>query len=263
MTNLQDNAARSRQRLHQRLLLFVPTGLGGVLALAVTAAFTVPQWLRLQSNAAQVRQLEELQQRVPLLRAQLTSISTNQERAQARQQQLLTLIQGSGEFSTFLAQLDREASRHGVQLELFEPVAAAPAPEVEAAKPGKAKDKQDDSAAAAPTQEPLAVAGLRAERVLLSARGDYPNLLQFIRAVEQLSLLVVPSNFSLGLAKVPAPARSSAGTTTAPDTDITMPELKLALAYFRGPGRGSQAPGQVAPPADPAKAPAANPQPAS
>ncbi len=263
MTNLQDNAARSRQRLHQRLLLFVPTVLGGVLALAVTAAFTVPQWLRLQSNAAQVRQLEELQQRVPLLRAQLTSISTNQERAEARQQQLLTLIQGSGEFSTFLAQLDREASRHGVQLELFEPVAAAPAPDVEAAKPGKAKDKQDDNAAPAPTQEPLAVAGLRAERVLLSARGDYPNLLQFIRAVEQLSLLVVPSNFSLGLAKVPAPARASASTTTAPDTDITMPELKLALAYFRGPGRGSQAPGQVAPPADPAKAPAANPQPAS
>ena len=231
MSNLQEAANRQQQLLQQRLLLGLPIAVGGLLAVAVTAMFTVPQWLGLQSNSAKLQQLEALQQQIPLLRAQLAKSSADQEQAERRQRQVLQLIEGSGEFATFLAQLDQEATRTGVRLEMFEPVTIAPA-----AAPAPARGGNQPAAAAPPPpKEPLQAAGLTAQRVLLAARGNYPNVLSFMRSVEKLNLLVVASNFSLELVELPQPAADSSAT---PPQKSMIPELKLALTYYQIPEGG-------------------------
>lgn len=246
MTNLQEAANPQRQQLQQRLLLGLPIALGGLVAVAITGALTIPQWLRLQENSAKLQQLQELQQRIPLLRAQLDRTRTDQQQAERKTAQVLQLIEGSGEFITFLAQLDREASRNGLQLELFEPVVAAPPP----AEPSKGGN-QNKEAPPPPPETPLEQAGLSAERVLLTARGRYPNLLAFMRSMEQLSLLVVPSDFSLELVEVGA-APGGAGPDAAKPT---IPEMKLALTYYKAPAGGLKPPAQ----AKPANPPKTNP----
>ncbi len=227
MTNLQDAANAQELRWRQRLLLGLPIAVGGLVATAITALFTVPQWLQLQNSGARLQQLEALQQQLPLLREQLVKSSQENERNEGKQRKLLRLIEGSGEFATFLAQLDLEASRHGLQLELFEPVSAPAAP-AKAPEPGQAGQP-----AQASPQEPLQAAGLQAERVLLSARGRYPSLLAFMRAVEQLSLLVVPSDFSLELVETVSVNTDPSGAAEA--AKLRVPELKLALTYYKAP----------------------------
>ncbi|MCH9714469.1 MAG: hypothetical protein K0U63_07980 [Cyanobacteria bacterium] len=216
MSNLQEAANRQQQLLQQRLLLGLPIAVGGLLAVALTAMFTVPKGLGLQANSAKLQQLEALQQQIPLLRAQLVKSSADQEQAERRQRRVLQLIEGSGEFATFLAQLDQEASRTGVFLEMFEPVTITPA-------------------APPPPKEPLQAAGLTAQRVLLTARGNYPSVLSFMRSVEKLNLLVVASNFSLELVELPQPATDS---SAAPPQKLMIPELKLALTYYQIPEGG-------------------------
>ncbi|MEB3353521.1 MAG: hypothetical protein VKM34_04710 [Cyanobacteriota bacterium] len=230
MTNLQEAANQQQRLLQQRLLLGLPIVVGGVIAAAITATITVPQFLLLQENSAKLQQLRELQQRIPLLRAQLDRTSSDQQLAKARQLRVLQLIEGSGEFVTFLAQLDREAARNGLQLELFEPVAAAPPPDAPPAKGGN----QNKQAPPPVPKAPLEQAGLAAERVLLTARGRYPNLLAFMRAMEKLSLLVVPSNFSIELVEVGPPPAGAAPNAAKP----TIPEMKLALTYYKAPEGG-------------------------
>jgi type IV pilus assembly protein PilO len=227
MTNLQEAANAQELRWRQRLLLGLPIAVGGLVATAITALFTVPQWLQLQNSGARLQQLEALQQQLPLLREQLVKSSQENERNEGKQLKLLRLIEGSGEFATFLAQLDLEASRHGLQLELFEPVSAPAAP-AKAPEPGQAGQP-----AQASPQEPLQAAGLQAERVLLSARGRYPSLLAFMRAVEQLSLLVVPSDFSLELVETVSVNTDPSGAAEA--AKLRVPELKLALTYYKAP----------------------------
>ena len=227
MTNLQEAANAQELRWRQRLLLGLPIAVGGLVATAITALFTVPQWLQLQNSGARLQQLEALQQQLPLLREQLVKSSQENERNEGKQRKLLRLIEGSGEFATFLAQLDLEASRHGLQLELFEPVSAPAAP-AKAPEPGQAGQP-----AQASPQEPLQAAGLQAERVLLSARGRYPSLLAFMRAVEQLSLLVVPSDFSLELVETVSVNTDPSGAAEA--AKLRVPELKLALTYYKAP----------------------------
>ena len=240
MTNLQDGADRNASQVQQRLLLGLPIGVGALLAILVVGVGVVPQWLKLQSDSERLAQLEEIQGRIPLLRAQIAKTAQSQEEADRKQQKVLQLIEGSGELVTFLAQLDREASRLGVQLDLYEPVAALPPPTSDGRKDAPKGDQP-----AAPLQPPLEAAGLKAQKVLLTAKGPYPNVLAFLRATEKLTVLVSQSNLSLTAVEPPKPAAQPAaeggnqagnqGGTVAPAAIpvVAKTELKLMLTYYQ------------------------------
>jgi type IV pilus assembly protein PilO len=234
MTNLQDVANPNAIKLQQRLLLGVPIGIGAVVAALIIGFGALPQWLRLQASSERLAQLEEFKTRIPLLRSQIAKTSEGQSAAERKQLQVLQLIEGSGEFVTFLAQLDVEAFRHGVQLDLYEPVAAsAPVPGAEAKKGEQAP---------APPASPMEAAGLKAHKVLLTARGSYPSLLAFMRATEKLSVLVSQSNLSLALVD---PAK--AGAPPSPQASVGIPtaaaktELKIMLTYYKSAAAGAPA----------------------
>ena len=233
MTNLQDVANPNATKLQQRLLLGVPIGIGAVVTALIVGFGVVPQWLRLQADSERLAQLEELKSRIPLLRAQIAKAAEAKSAAERKQLQVLQLIEGSGEFVTFLAQLDAEAARQGVQLDLYEPVAApVPVPAAEAKKGEQAPP---------PPASPMEAAGLKEQKVLLTARGSYPSLLAFMRATEKLSVLVSQSNLSLAVvdpAKAGAPA-SQAAVFVPPAAAKT--ELKLMLAYYKSAGAGAPA----------------------
>ncbi|MCP9776689.1 MULTISPECIES: hypothetical protein [unclassified Cyanobium] len=239
MTNLQDVANPNATKLQQRLLLGVPIGIAAVVTALIVGFGVVPQWLRLQADSERLAQLEELKSRIPLLRAQIAKIAEAKSAAERKQLQVLQLIEGSGEFVTFLAQLDAEAARQGVQLDLYEPVAApAPVPAVEA--------KKGETAPPPPPASPMEAAGLKAQKVLLTARGSYPSLLAFMRATEKLSVLVSQSNLSLALvdpAKAGAQAAPPAGSAVLGSGPVAAKtELKLMLTSYQTTD------GKIAPP---------------
>ncbi|EDY38466.1 conserved hypothetical protein [Cyanobium sp. PCC 7001] len=253
MTNLQASVSPQQLQLRQRLLLGLPIAAGGLLAALVIGALVVPQWLRLRTDSERLDELLALQQRIPLLRGQIDQTAQNQEKAERQQRRILNLIEGSGEFLTFLSQIDREATRAAVQLELYEPVPAQPAA-------AEAQPAQQPGAAAAPPppKPPLEEAGLSSERVLVTARGNTPSLLTFLRAVEKLSLLAVPSQFTMALVEKPgAPQTGGAAAAKA-----TIPELKLLLTYYKAPEGGLKPPPPAKPPAAPAEGAPAAPPPA-
>jgi type IV pilus assembly protein PilO len=211
-----------------RLLLGVPAAVGGLLALLVLAIGSLPLASQLQLQGRQVEEKLALEQRLPSLRAQLSTVAAQQAAAERQQQQLITLIAGSGELVTFMAQVDREARRHGVELQLYEPNAAVAAADPDKPDPLRGQKKgtraqleheaASKKAAAAPiAAHPLQQAGLQSTRLLLSAKGRFPNLLAFLRALEALSLLVVQSNLNLS-------QDQAAGASPI--------ELKLAVALY-------------------------------
>ena len=224
MTNLQDIANSSVAKFQQRLLLGVPIAIGAVVTALIVGFAVVPQWLRLQADSERLAQLEELKSRIPLLRAQIAKAAEAQSEVERKQLQVLQLIEGSGEFVTFLAQLDAEAARQGVQLDLYEPVAApAPVPAAQA---------KNDEKTPPPPASPMEAAGLKEQKVLLTARGSYPSLLAFMRATEKLSVLVSQSQMSLAFVD---PAK--AGAQAAPQA-VAKTELKIMLTYYKSAAAG-------------------------
>lgn len=228
MTNLQ---GRSSARIRREwCLLGVPVAAGALLSLGVVAGVLWPSWQQLQLAQQELDQLEEQRQRLPLLRAQLLKLSDNVQEAEERSRQILGLIAGSGEISTFMAQLSAEAQRSGVVLDGYEPITtSAPEPEAAPAKPKPAKGEPPP-----PPPDPLLAPGLQKTSLLLTARGTGPQLLDFLRRLEQLSLLVVQSDLSFKHETKDAakPGEAAANTT----------QLRLNLSLYSSAEQPAKAP---------------------
>ena len=226
MTNLQAQEPKTWLELvvtRERVLWAVPALVGGLAALGTGLFLVLPSWNKLQEDRAQVSRLTALAQSVPQFRRKIERAERRQSEAQLLQSKLMSLIAGSGDISTFMAQIGAEASRSGVQLDSYEPnlVAASAQPGASPAAPAA-----PPAAGQAPAQpDPLLAPGLQKTSLLITAHGPAPNLLTFLRRLEALSLLVVQSDLSLKQAAGAAPAGSSAmaqSTTT----------LKLNLTLY-------------------------------
>ncbi|MCP9839157.1 hypothetical protein KBY93_00735 [Synechococcus sp. J7-Johnson] len=228
MTNLQQGAPPRSLLLRNGVLIGVPVAAGVVVAGLVALGGVFQPWDQLRRNQLQLDELRGMNERLPLLRAQRVRQLDEVKTVDGQRSSLLKLIAGSGQISTFLAQLNREAAATGVQLDVFEPVEAKPA-----AAPAPAGGNEKE---AAPPPDPLEADGLRRTTLLLSARGRYPNLLVFLRRLERLTLLVAQSDLNLDLEAIRAQAQPVANRPAAQAPPIPQVVLKLNLAlYGEGP----------------------------
>ncbi|MFM7652607.1 MAG: hypothetical protein ACKO5M_06770 [Vulcanococcus sp.] len=238
MTNFQGGVSRRVTR--EQVLLWSPVILGAVLALAAGGLLLWPALQQLQRNQQQLDDLKEQKARIPMLRQQVLKQRENLEQAQQKERQILQLIAGSGDISTFMTQLGQEARKSGVQLDSYEPVTVvAPPPPPAAGAPPPAQP--DPNQPPPPPADPLLGPGLQKTSILISARGSGLQLQDFLRRIERLSLLVVQSDLSL--------KHEAATAANGKPSPVGINSLKLNLTLY------SKAPAP-AQPAAPAAAPA-------
>lgn len=238
MTNFQGDVSRRVTR--EQVLLWSPVLLGSVLSIAVGGLLLWPALQQLQRNQQQLADLKDQAARLPLLRQQLLKQKENLDQAQQKERQILQLIAGSGDISTFMTQLGQEAHKSGVQLDSYEPVttvaASQPAP---APAQGSAAASPPPPANGAPNQpppppaDPLLGPGLVKTSVLITARGSGLQLQEFLRRIERLSLLVVQSDLSLKVLESP-----QQGSRTPASAPVTLLKLSLSL-YSKAPAGGA------------------------
>ncbi len=239
MTNLQQGAPRQDPQRLRRLWLGLPIA-GGVLVAAGIAAFAlVPLSLGLRNDTRRLASLEDQRDQIGLLRGQLEALTTREEKVSLQQRKLFELVSGSGDLVTFVSMLDQEAAAAGVKLQLYEPQAPPPPPEGQAQNgnqnnrnPTNPPPANQDNAAATTNTDPAAslldVKGLERRSVLMAAQGSFPALLDFLRRVEESSVLVVQSDLQLNLKEA-----SNANRGAAPPAEPV--ELKMLVSLY---GRG-------------------------
>ena len=295
MTNLQAGGSQVSAAWLRAFWLGVPIALGGLLAFLLLASVVLPQWVGLQHDLKRRQQMEELREQVFLNRAQVRALDGEEERAEAQQSKLFEIVSGSGDLSTLMAMLDQQAKLAGVQLDLFEPQAAAPPASSSTDKPGESKPagqasaspgapaaksasqdggKPGQTSAAAPMDaapgdaapedgDPGAAAtdgdsrsgqikGLNTETILISTKGSYPGLIDFLRRLELLNVLVMPSDLQLSRDDKPAAAGSAAAAAASQPQPVLM---KLLITLY-----GAK-PSQATPGAGRARRPARQPTP--
>lgn len=251
MTNLQGGGARLSPTRLRQLWLGLPIAAGAVLAALVTGLVLVPNWLALQQDSERLRALEAFRDEVTLLRSQLRSVDESEARAQAQKAKLISLVTGSGDLSTLLAKLDQAADSSGVQLDLYQPAAPPPPPSGKPPAAGEAREKIEI--------DPLEKEGLQPSNLLVSVRGSFPQILAFLRQMENFNLLVSQSDLNLSLEAAPG-----GGDPKKPQIQSPV-ILKLSLGVYGKkaspvppPPAGAAAPGTPgAAPAAPGASPAA------
>ncbi|MCX5930946.1 MAG: hypothetical protein NTW83_03715 [Cyanobacteria bacterium] len=240
MTNLQQGAPPRSLLLRNGLLIGLPVAAGVLMAGLVALVGVFQPWDQVRKNQLQLDELRGMNERLPLLRAQRLRQLDQVKTVDRQRSSLLSLIAGSGQISTFMAQLNREAMATGVQLDMVEPLDASSAAPVGAGgKPAAAGNPAPSPAPAGgngkeagPQQDPLEADGLRRMTFLLSARGRYPNLLVFLRRLESLTLLVAQSDLNLDLEALPVQAQQTVTQIRSTNQRVPQVVLKLNLALY-------------------------------
>ncbi|MDM7936149.1 MAG: hypothetical protein QUV06_01630 [Cyanobium sp. CZS 48M] len=275
MTNLQQGAPPRSLLLRNGLLIGLPVAAGVLMAGLVALVGVFQPWDQVRKNQLQLDELRGMNERLPLLRAQRLRQLDQVKTVERQRSSLLSLIAGSGQISTFMAQLNREAMATGVQLDMVEPLDASRAAPVGAGgKPAAAGSPAPSPAPAGgngkgtgPPQDPLEADGLRRTTLLLSARGRYPNLLVFLQRLESLSLLVAQSDLNLDLEALPVQAHQTVTKAAGSSQRVPQVVLKLNLVlYSQEPASSPPTTSQpttaqppTPPPATPSPPPAAPP----
>ena len=190
----------------------------------------MPLWSTLQADSKRLGELQDLQDQVGLMRLQLVSQDKLEVRSLAQKDRLVNLIIGSGDVSTFLAMLDREAKAAGVQLDLYQPQAAAAVPRPPAPGSPIATPAPGRPAATEAQPDPLEAEGLQRNGMQILAKGAYPQLLKLLERLEELSVLVEQSGLKLDL-KDPV--------STDPKRPAPVPSVTMTIGfslYGRPPG---------------------------
>ena len=205
-----------------QVLLGVPFLLGLTFAGGLLGTAVLPSWQQMQDKQLELDLLTEQRERLPLLRRQLQQLEEQLELAGRRNALILGLIAGSGELETFMAQLSQQAAKAGVLLDGYEPVQLEE-PQTPK-KDSKRSSKNSKAVSVSPPKDPLLAPGLKKTSVLLSARGTGPQLLDFLRRLERLSLLVVQSDLTL----------KSGGNTKDEEgrVEVEPTELRLNLGLY-------------------------------
>lgn len=212
MTNFQEDGGGLffGDRFARRVVFWTPVGLGASLAALVLVVGVVPSLLRSGSTQESLETAQALTSQLPRARQQLEEERRRNARIQQQRETLLSLIGRPGTLATFLAEVDRLAAAQQVQLDLYEPQAATTAVRAAAGTPPAAASPPSQGrpgGGATQAGSALQVEGLQRTTLLLSARGTYPALLHFLRALESLDVLVAQSDLSLALEpSPPAPA---------------------------------------------------------
>jgi type IV pilus assembly protein PilO len=255
MTNLQEAKEKRDAGLApamlRRLWFWAPIGAGVALAALLLSALALPQWLGISKDQQRLSELEDLRQQAELLKLQNLKLVKERQEALDQEEQIIQLVAGSGDPSTFLATLDLEARQAGVELQLFEPSAAvattpgapgapgapatagapgAPGAAGAAGAPGAPPAVGPDGKPLPPPPDPMAKAGLKKRSLLLSARGTYPQLLAFLRRMELLDVLVEQSNLTVAVAGA-VPGRPAVNDNELPPV-VPKVEAKLALTLY-------------------------------
>ena len=211
----------------ERLLLLIPLVLGSGIAALMAIVLYLPLLYQVNRLGGLVQGLTDKVGDLPVNRQRLSVQLQRFEQARAQEELLLNLVAGPGQLQTLQAQLSDLARGSGVAITGFEP-RAGDALTATPASPATATPRPPSPPAGNP--DPLLRAGLSKKAVLLTVSGPYPNLREFLVAVENLNVIAIATELKLQTGE----AGSTAMPGQAPPRVITT--MTLVLSTYDRPG---------------------------
>lgn len=227
----------------ERLLLLIPLIIGSGIAALMAMVLYLPLLVQVNRLGQVVQGLTDKAALLPTNRQKLAVQRQRFEQARAQEELLLKLVAGTGQLPTLQAKLSQLARQTGVAITGFEPRAdgasagasalkgaAAGAPTPTPSAPGASAASPAAAGRPAGNGDPLLSAGLRKKSVLLTVSGAYPNLREFLLAVENLNVIAIATELKLTTREAGPMTMANGAQSNAPTT------MTLVLSTYDRPG---------------------------
>jgi len=202
MTNFSGSTqSRSFQWLSpERAVLVVPLFAGLALGGLVLMGLVLPSSVRLKQQQEELDVVVLKSESVPVLELQLQQLKLKQQQRQQQQKRLLSLVAGTSELSTFLAELNDLALQHQVVIAATEPgpiTRFVPPPPPQEANPDTPPESAGATKVAPAPQDGLLSPAVEKRSAQLKVVGLFPAVNSFLQALERLQVFVVISDLNV------------------------------------------------------------------
>ena len=235
MTNFQPqkSAAPLRWLTPERALFVFPVLLSVGLAAAIAVLLVDPLWRSFRDRQEVVEVLTIKSLALPQLQKDLKVQEQVRLQLQEQESRLLSLLAGTNDLDTFLAELNQMSIRHQVTVTTTEPGEIEAFVAVLEDQDPTGLDAQLQEGDDSLTRDALLQEGLERRSASLTVQGEFKNVLAFLQDLESLQIFVITSDLDIK-------AIRSSGTA-AGSAEQLLTSLKLQLsAYGRAPQRQSK-----------------------
>ena len=224
MTNLSGELRQARLKwlTPERAVVVLPVMAGLVMAALIVPTGIWPLSERVNNKKEEVELLRSKSIAVPQLRQQLAELSAQQRLREQQLDRLLSLVAGTSELNTFLAELNDLAYATGVVITTTEPG------DVQRFIPQTSPGDATESSLSTSGGDALLNKGLEKRSAGLTVQGGFLQVYGFLRALERLQVFVIVSEMNIT-------AQPQSKSQNENDEEAT-PEIRMSLkltAYGR------------------------------
>ena len=189
MTNFSSN--KKNIITPEKSLLFIPIIIGVLFSSSVLALVYRPLIQRLSTEKAQIKVLEDKIFYIPLYKKYINQISINTSKAKKQQGRLIDLISDPQELDTILSEINRICIDN--ELEIIN-IIPQPIVKFNQLKDSKSKTLQTNNS---PNSDPFLIPAIEKHIFKLSLKGDFKNLLDFLKEIELLQAITISDKIEI------------------------------------------------------------------
>ena len=189
MTNFSSN--KKNIITPEKSLLFIPIIIGVLFSSSVLSLVYRPLIQRLSTEKAQIKVLEDKIFYIPLYKKYINQISINTSKAKKQQGRLIDLISDPQELDTILSEINRICIDN--ELEIIN-IVPQPIVKFNQLKDSKSKTLQTNNS---PNSDPFLIPAIEKHIFKLSLKGDFKNLLDFLKEIELLQAITISDKIEI------------------------------------------------------------------
>ena len=189
MTNFSSN--KKNIITPEKSLLFIPIIIGVLFSSSVLSLVYRPLIQRLSTEKAQIKVLEDKIFYIPLYKKYINQISINTSKAKKQQGRLIDLISDPQELDTILSEINRICIDN--ELEIIN-IVPQPIVKFNQLKDSKSKIIQTNNS---PNSDPFLIPAIEKHIFKLSLKGDFKNLLDFLKEIELLQAITISDKIEI------------------------------------------------------------------
>ncbi len=191
MTNFQAIKKNKRTWLtRENLLISFPLSISIIISIFAIFYFIFPKIKNSIKFSKQINEMEIKKNELPLKETLLNQKEEKLTKIKEKQEKLLDLIAGTKELYTYMSRLNQIAIQNKISIVEIKPetVEKYIPPIVETSADTEGINKSLD---------PLVIEGLEKRNINIKIEGSYPDIINFLKLIEQLPMIIITSDFNV------------------------------------------------------------------
>ena len=176
----------------EKAAVLLPTFISSLIVLIVFSAFVIPKFINSNKVYFELQEFKRKKNELPDLNLQVMAINKKLEKLNAEKDKIINLISGTTNLDTFLTRLGKLASKNNIRL-----ISVVPKSLIKYVESDKDVNNDNVEDIISIDSDSLLVEGLKKNKVDVTLKSNFKNLLSFLNEIEFQENVIFMRNINI------------------------------------------------------------------